>query len=132
MSDFWEKNPAAWAAVTKDPRNPKEVMDDFANFLWKMRNITKRRPVAVCAPVGYDFSFVRYYMARYLNTDAPLGHSAIDVKTLVADRLKLPYYDAGKRNYPRHWLRDSFEHTHVAVEDAVEQGWIFCRILEGD
>jgi hypothetical protein len=38
------------------------------------------------------------------------------------------YREAVKRNMPRHWF-DPHKHTHVALDDAIEQGALFCNML---
>ena len=38
------------------------------------------------------------------------------------------YRDATKRNMPRHWF-DKLPHTHKALDDAIEQGALFCNMM---
>jgi len=38
------------------------------------------------------------------------------------------YRDSTKRNMPSHWF-DKSPHTHVAIDDAIEQGKLFCNML---
>jgi hypothetical protein len=38
------------------------------------------------------------------------------------------YRDAVKKNMPRRWF-DPHKHTHVALDDAIEQGALFCNML---
>lgn len=38
------------------------------------------------------------------------------------------YRKSVKRNMPKRWF-DEFEHTQVALDDAIEQGALFCNIL---
>jgi hypothetical protein len=42
--------------------------------------------------------------------------------------LKLEYRASTKRNMPQRWF-DEVPHTHVALDDAIEQGKLFCSIL---
>lgn len=42
--------------------------------------------------------------------------------------LGVPYREATKRNMPRRWFTQS-PPTHVALDDAIEQGQLFCNIL---
>ena len=39
-----------------------------------------------------------------------------------------PYRTTTKRSMPRRWFSDR-PHTHVALDDAIEQGELFCRML---
>ena len=38
------------------------------------------------------------------------------------------YRDSTKRNMPKAWF-DDMPHTHVALDDAIEQGALFCNML---
>jgi hypothetical protein len=38
------------------------------------------------------------------------------------------YRDAIKRNMPKNWF-DDLPHTHHALDDAIEQGALFCNML---
>jgi len=40
----------------------------------------------------------------------------------------LPYRKAIKPRLPKHWF-DELPHTHVALDDAIEQGALFCNML---
>ncbi len=40
----------------------------------------------------------------------------------------LPYRKAIKSRLPKHWF-DELPHTHVALDDAIEQGALFCNML---
>ena len=42
--------------------------------------------------------------------------------------LKCDYRDAVKRNMPKRWF-DDLPHTHRALDDALEQGALFCNML---
>ena len=42
--------------------------------------------------------------------------------------LKTTYRDSTKKQMPRAWF-DDLPHTHVALDDAIEQGALFCNIL---
>lgn len=38
------------------------------------------------------------------------------------------YRDSIKKNMPKRWF-DPLPHTHVALDDAIEQGALFCNML---
>ena len=42
--------------------------------------------------------------------------------------LKKDYRETTKRNMPKHWF-DDLPHTHNALDDAIEQGALFCNML---
>ncbi len=43
-------------------------------------------------------------------------------------KLGTTYRQTSKRKMPQHWF-DDLPHTHVALDDAIEQGALFCNIL---
>ncbi len=60
--------------------------------------------------------------------ESPFSFSALDVKTYAMALLGKPYRQSSKRNMPKHWF-DKLPHTHVALDDAIEQGALFCNML---
>ncbi len=60
--------------------------------------------------------------------EGPFSHSALDIKTFAMAMLKTDYRDSTKRNMPRRWF-DDLPHTHQALDDAIEQGALFCNML---
>lgn len=120
---WWQRQPAAWEACRRDPRPPAEVMPAYAAWLEALPG----RPVFVGYPAGYDFMFVYWYLMRFAGR-SPFSHSALDIKTLAMALLGCGYREATKRRMPKRWF-DALPHTHVAVDDAVEQGALFCNML---
>ena len=43
--------------------------------------------------------------------------------------LRTEYRESTKRNMPRDWF-DKLPHNHVALDDAIEQGALFCNMLK--
>ena len=43
--------------------------------------------------------------------------------------LKTDYRESIKENMPKHWF-DKLPHSHVALDDAIEQGALFCNMLK--
>ena len=85
------------------------------------------KPVFVAYPAGFDFLFVYWYMLRFAG-ESPFSHSALDMKTYAMALLKKPYRESTKRNMPKRWFPPS-PHTHVALDDAREQGLLFINML---
>jgi hypothetical protein len=59
----------------------------------------------------------------------PFGHSALDMKSFAMAVMKSGYRASIKRNMPKRWF-DPLPHTHVALDDAIEQGALFCNMLD--
>lgn len=120
---WWASQPAAWAACRENPEPPERVMRRFVDWARGLPG----RPVLVGYPVAFDFLFVHWYLIRYTG-GSPFSHSAIDIKTYAMALLQRPYRECSKRNMPKDWF-DPLPHTHIAVDDAIAQGALFCNML---
>jgi hypothetical protein len=120
---WWEKNPGAWQQTRRDPQPPAAAMPRYVAWLKTLPG----KPVFVGYPAAYDFLFVYWYLMRFAG-ESPFSHSALDIKTYAMALLRLPYRDSTKRNLPRRWF-PAAPHTHVALDDAIEQGQLFCNML---
>lgn len=84
-------------------------------------------PVFVAYPVGYDFTFVYWYLMRFVGK-SPFRHHGVDIRSYAMAMMKKGYKECSKSNYPSRWF-DDLPHTHVALDDAIEQGALFCNML---
>jgi len=121
---WWQTQPKAWAACREAPEDPATALPRFAAWLKALPG----KPVAVGYPVAFDFMFVHWYLHRFTG-GSPLSHSALDMKTLAWSLLGGHYRDATKRHMPRAWFPEKVSHSHVAVEDAREQGQLFLGMV---
>ena len=124
--EFWDKNPEAWAACRKDARDPVGVMTQFVS--WVKRICDGKRPACVGYPVTYDFMFVYWYCVNFAG-ESPFGFQGLDMKTLAAEKLGLPFHRVSKRRMPKHWFKGCVKHTHIAVDDAIGQGTLFVNMM---
>jgi hypothetical protein len=85
------------------------------------------QPVFVAYPAGFDFLFVNWYLIRYVG-HSPFSHSALDMRSFAMAVMRCDFHHSGKSRMPRHWF-DDLPHTHVALDDAIEQGALFCNML---
>ncbi len=120
---WWATQPEAWAACRRDCEAPETAMRRYVEWLKALPG----RPVFVGYPAAYDFLFVYWYLMRFAG-ESPFSHSALDIKTFAMAALKTDYRTATKRNMPKRWF-DRMPHTHVALDDAIEQGALFCNML---
>ena len=120
---WWSRNPDAWDACRTNLRRPDEVMPEYCTWLEELPG----KPVFVAYPVAFDFMFVYWYLIRFAGR-SPFSHSALDIKTYAMALLGREYRESAKRNMPKHWL-PQHAHTHVALDDAIEQGELFCNML---
>ncbi|MEW8229311.1 MAG: exonuclease [Candidatus Thiodiazotropha endolucinida] len=119
---WWDKNPEAWAACRQALQQPEKVMKDYVEWLKQLPG----KPVFVGYPAAYDFMFVYWYLIKFVG-ESPFSHSALDIKTYAMAVLKKGYRESTKRNMPKRWF-DKLPHTHISLDDAIEQGALFCNI----
>lgn len=122
-AEFWAKNRAAYESTRQGTRSPLVVMPEYVAWVESIPG----RPVFVGYPVTFDFMFVYWYLTRFAGR-SPFSHSGLDIKTFAMAMLRRPYRDCVKRNMPREWFPDR-PHTHVALDDAIEQGLLFANML---
>lgn len=120
---WWATQPEAWAACHIDPQPPAVAMPRYAAWLAALPG----KPVFVAYPAAFDFMFVNWYLVRYTG-QSPFEHSALDIRTYAMALMRSEYTATTKRAMPRRWF-DPQRHTHVALDDAIEQGALFCNML---
>ncbi len=121
---WWASQPEAWAACRTDLRSPQEAMPEYVRWAKRLPG----KPVFVAYPAGFDFTFVYWYLMRFAG-ESPFSFAALDVKTFAMAVLKKTFRKVSKRTMPRRWFDSSAKHSHVALDDAIEQGAMFCRML---
>lgn len=121
--EWWSHNQLAWQAARIDCQSPETAMRDYVAWLKALPG----KPVFVAYPAAYDFMFIYWYLMRFVG-ESPFSHSALDIKTFAMALMKTNYRDAVKKNMPKAWF-DQLPHTHIALDDAIEQGALFCNML---
>lgn len=125
QSEFWDKQPDAWAACRKDPQPIEATMKAYVEWVKKLPG----RPVFVGYPATFDFMFMYFYMIEFAG-ESPFSFSALDMKSFAMAKLGTEYRETTKRNMPRKWFEAKNRHTHVALDDAIEQGYLFMQMLK--
>ncbi len=120
---WWATQPEAWAACHENVQPPEQAMPAYVTWLKALPG----KPVFVAYPAGFDFLFVYWYLIRFAG-ESPFSHSALDIKTYAMAMLKSEYRAAVTRAMPQRWV-DPHRHTPVALDDAIEQGALFCNML---
>lgn len=124
---WWKTQPEAWEAHRKDIRPAEKVMPEFVQWAMKICREHKGLPVFVGYPATFDFMFVYYYLIAFAG-GSPFSFSALDIKSFAMAKLGTGFRETVKRNFPKEWFGKS-RHSHVAIDDAIEQGELFCNIL---
>lgn len=120
---WWQTQPDAWKACRENLQAPEDAMLAYVKWIKSLDG----KPVFVAYPAGFDFLFVYWYLIKFAGA-SPFSHSALDMKTLAMTLMKTNYRDSTKRRMPRRWF-DPLPHTHRALDDAIEQGALFCNML---
>jgi len=120
---WWRDHPEAWTACRTNTRAPEEVMPEYATWLKSLPGQT----VFVAYPASYDFMFIYWYLVQFTG-ESPFSHYALDLKTLAMAILGIEFHQSVKENMPLEWF-DPLPHTHIALEDALAQGALFCNLL---
>jgi hypothetical protein len=116
---WWDRHLDAYAKTRVDLVSPERAMLDFDEWVCRLALI----PVFVAYPAGFDFTFVYWYMMRFVGK-SPFAFSALDIKSYAMAKLGTPFRETVKGNMPPSWFPRE-PHSHVAVEDAIEQGCLF-------
>ena len=123
QKEFWDANPEAWAACRSDAVEPEQAMKDYLTWLKELPG----SPVFTGFPAAYDFMFVQWYLHRFAG-DSPFGQAALDIKSFLMPLMRKSFRGVSLKNLPRKWF-DDLPHTHIALDDAIEQGALFCNAL---
>lgn len=122
---FWSENQHYYLETRINPQDPVTGMKSFHDWVTRLPG----KPVAVAAPAGFDFTFVYWYLMKFVGHSV-FSFSCVDMKTLAMSLLRLPYKQSTKRNYPSHWFNPQLKHTHHALMDAQEQAYTFAEMLK--
>lgn len=121
---WWQKQSKdVYDACRSNPEPPEQAMRKYVEWVKSFGG----KPVFVGYPATFDFMFVYPYMIRFLGS-SPFSFSALDIKSFAMAKLGTGFRETTKRNMPREWFPEA-RHTHVAVDDAVEQGQLFINML---
>lgn len=122
---WWKTQPEAWEACRKDLEKPEDVMPRYVKWVKSFEG----KPVFVAYPAGFDFTFMYYYMMRFAG-ESPFKCVAIDIRSYAVAAMKETFQNTHKATFPKEWLEPDLPHNHIALDDAIEQGAIFCNMLK--
>lgn len=124
--EWWRQFPEAWEEACRNPQPADKVMRAFREHL---RELSTRCGclVFMAYPASFDFAWVNWYFRRFTGTN-PFGASGLCLQSYAAALLKCSYLEAEKERFPAHWF-DGLPHTHIALDDALEQGAMGINML---
>jgi len=121
---WWLKQKAAWEACRMNLETPEVGMKNYVAWLKQLPG----KPVFVGYPAGFDFMFIYWYLIKFAG-ESPFSFSALDIKTYAMAILKTPFRKTVKKEMPKEWFSEN-KHSHIALDDAIEQGVLFCNMLK--
>lgn len=104
---------------------PSEAMRRFHDWINKISN--GRKPIFVAFHLGFDWSMIQYYFFKYLGEN-PFGTNGIDAESVWFGRNKMEWNKISKSRI-KEFFNITIDHTHHALEDAIEQAIVFQAIL---
>lgn len=121
---WWDTNKEAYEITRQNVIDAGEAIGRFVSWV----NELGGKPVFVGYPATFDFMFVYHYIIHF-GYASPFSFSALDIKTYACAVMKTEYRQSTKKNMPKRWFSDA-PHTHVALDDAIEQGQLFISMLK--
>jgi len=121
--EWWGKQPKAWEECHKNLKSPAIAMKEYSAWLKSLPG----KPVFVAYPAAFDFTYIYWYLIKFTG-ECPFSFVACDIKTYAFAMLKKPFHSIYKSTMPKHWF-DECKKSHVALDDAIEQGKLFCNML---
>jgi ribonuclease T len=106
--------------------DPKEAMQLFADWV-QMCTPAGSSPLFVAFNAPFDWMFVNDYFQRYLGHN-PFGHAALDIKSFFMGMDGVSWSETSMRTIGPRYL-DVRRLTHNALQDAIDQGAIFKKML---
>jgi DNA polymerase III alpha subunit (gram-positive type) len=126
--EFWAGQPEAWAAHRTNTAAPEVGTGQFLAWVETKAKQYGGSPVFVAYPAGFDFLFVYWYLIRFCGR-SPFSFSVLDIKTYAMATIGGNYRSINKKKFPKEWTNPRLKHNHVALDDAIEQGEIFMKML---
>jgi len=121
---WWKDFPVAWEKCRQNTRSPEVAMREYLAWL----NGLPGRRVFVGFPASWDFMWVYWYLVRFTG-ERPFRENALDVRSYAMGMRKVNFQETTRTYLPKRWFDEGLPHTHVALDDAIEQGAMFCNMM---
>jgi hypothetical protein len=114
--------------LLREGATPSVAMTEASN--WVKMIAGNGHPVLVAYPLSFDWSFLYWYFIKFSTEGSPFDYSrCFDIKTAFAVKARIPIASAGRSRLNPN-LRPDSNHTHNALEDAIEQAQVFANLFE--
>ena len=127
--EWWKTQPEAWQEVTTDTLSPEVVMHEFCDWIEGL----KATPIFVAHPVGFDYTFVSWYLQRFAQnpfTDYSGVARILDLPSFAAGKLNVSLSRSARPQLPESLRVGMPEHSHKAIDDAQGYGVILRNLLK--
>lgn len=105
---------------------PREAVRRFKKWIEKVSG--EARPVFVGFNATFDWMFTHWYFMKFLGED-PFGISGLDIKSYYMGMKNCNWSDTIKKKVQSEFPSKG-RHTHIALDDAIEQAEIFEQMLK--
>lgn len=131
---WWQTEPAAYAAATTNPRPAEEVMPAYADWV----DALPGDKVFCAAPIMFDGPYMDYYLHRFAATRALGGPHAnrqifrgggVCIYTMAGALRGQTYDNWGMQHVPAEWY-GHIAHTHKAIDDARGFANVLARLFQ--
>jgi len=114
--------------LLKEGVSPSQAMTEASRWI---RSISgQAKPVLVAYPLSFDWAWLYWYFIRFSEDGSPFGYSrCFDLKTALSIKGSVPIAASGRSRLAAS-LKSTRQHTHHALDDAIEQAEIFANIFE--
>ena len=121
-SAWFQTQPEAWAAATRDPRPVPAVLDDFAQWVLGLGDVRH----FVASPLGFDGGWIDYYLRRFTRyamcqgpyeTERLFHGPGLCLASLACGVTGGDPATFSVHQLPKEWFGD-VPHTHEAIDDA--------------
>jgi DNA polymerase III alpha subunit (gram-positive type) len=127
--EWWKKYPEAWQEATTDAQEPEVVMREFLEWVKSLG----AKPVFVAQPIEFDFTFVCWYLHRFVQenpfSDYTRAQRTLDIASFSAGKFNIPLSRARGDQIPDQFREGMPEHSHNALDDARGYGVILRNML---
>lgn len=123
-SAWWAQFPDAWQACRQNPRPPAEAMHAYLGWLRQLPG----SPVFLGWPATWDFMWIYWYLIKFTG-ERPFAENGLDLRSYAMGMRGGSFRQTRRAYLPQRWFDPALPHTHVALDDAKEQGKVFLNML---
>ncbi|SRR5581483_7276845 len=107
---------------------PGQAMNEASE--WIKVTSGSAKPVLVAYPLSFDWTWLYWYFTKFAKEGSPFDYSrCFDIKTAIAVKGRMPITLASRSRLETP-LKSRKQHTHHAIDDAIEQAEIFANVFE--